>query len=201
MKIKEDYSVNCYNLKYDERYRRFYFPSQESRKVFRAQLAKKLFQSEKKINCNENDFSAKDQMSAKFINSELYELMLESLNIKNSKELIKKLNGFSKMDINYDEYYSNKTLFHLIKDDPCSYANRSTPVCYIYKPIFHDEMYDYTLYVKLNANNNQVNVMSLHWNDVKFPNKIWNRQRNDYDDIEEAVKYLRSKRDSKDYER
>lgn len=189
-----DYSKNSLNLRYDPNSRRFDFPSKSIREQFVKNVKNDLFKNPGiKIVCNHTTFSARDGFSEKFTGSRFYELMLQSLNMETSQELIRNVNRFYKLDINYDEH--NGLFKKLVRIEPDRYTNKDTEVCYIYKPFFKDEMYDYDLYVKFYVRGNEVNVMSLHWadNDEKFPTMVHNRKTNEWDHINKVMDYLEEK--------
>ena len=198
---KIDYSRNYYGLKYNSRYNSFSLGGKKIVDSFRISINKDVINNKQsKIY---RSYSARDNCSKKFEDSEFYELMLENLNIKNTAQIVRNVNHFQKIDINWDEYYGRDNTFaSLLKRFPEEYVNKETSVCYIYKPEFRDEQYRYDLYVKMAITpSNDIKLMSLHWGGKdmdKLPQKVWNTKTNEFDSVDKVLDYLRGRRQERD---
>lgn len=167
-----DFGKNFLNLKYQVGYRCFSFTNRESRKDFVEFMDKNILKNNLfKVSCNDKTFSSIDGASKKFIESDFYMNMLDSLGYSRNEDIIKNMKGFKKIDINYDAYCGrDRTFIKQVFETPWKYINSETPVCYIFTPAFRDEQYQYELYVKFFVKGNEISVMSLHWGD--FYNKV-----------------------------
>ena len=204
--LKTDFSKNFLKLNFSTELHRFDFYNASLRKNFIQRLNEDVFKNkETKINCNENTFSARDRASVKFIESDFYMDMLDSIGFSKNEDIIKNMRGFKKIDINYDMFCGgDRLLEQRVKHYPSEFVNEETPVCYIFHPSFRDEKYQYDLYVKINIRNNNINVMSLHWGDNCFkerPQRVWNYKDNCWDNIEKVEKFLEHKTNDQKYER
>ena len=200
-KLKVDFSKNFLRLKYSTEHKQLYFKDRSLRRNFIAYIDEKLLKrGDLKVNCNQNTFSSIDKASEKFTDSDFYMDMLDSLGYSRNDDIIKNMRGFKKIDINYDEYCGgDKLLIQKVKRYPWEFVDANTPVCYIFKPSFKDEQYEYTLYVKFSVRGNEINVMSLHWDDYyhkDMPEKVFNYLTEEYDSIEKVNKFLEEKLNS-----
>lgn len=205
-KLKVDFSKNFLRLKYSIEHKQLYFKDRSLRKNFIEYIDEKLLKRDDlKVNCNNKTFSSIDRASEKFTESDFYMNMLDSLGYSRNEDIIKNMRGFKKIDINYDEYCGgDKLLIQKVKRYPWEFINANTPVCYVFKPAFKDEQYEYTLYVKFSVRGNEVNVMSLHWDDYyhkDMPEKVFNYLTEEYDSIEKVNEFLEEKLNSYNRER
>lgn len=203
--IKANFNENFLRLKYSTEHKCLYFKEKSEKKDFIQYMDKKVFQREDlKVNCDRKTFSARDGASARFIESDFYMNMLESIGYGKNSDIIKNMKGFKKIDINYDAFCGgDRLLERRVKKYPWEFVNSQTPVCYIFEPSFRDEKYQYDLYVKLAVRGNEVNVMSLHWGDPSSkdkPREVWNYKEKKMDKIEDVEEFLENKINSKDYE-
>lgn len=203
------FAKNVYSLKYDDRLRRFVFGSNEALRMYQKEL--KDYINNAKIVVSNDSFSAKDEASLKFINSDFWMNILDSVSDFNEKsgkplilknsDVIKNLYRFKKMDINYDFLYGDRIYLKEFKKNPGRYVDRKTHINFIFTTDLRDEMYEYTLYIKLYINevDKNVYVQSLHWNDYNNPSckvepsGVYNIQTGRYDSYEKCSKWLEKK--------
>lgn len=193
-----DFGKNFLNLKYQVGYRCFSFENKAAKKSFIEFMNKTVFKNPLlKVNCSDKTFSSIDGASKKFIESDFYMNMLDSLGYSKNEDIIKNMKGFKKMDINFDLFCGrDKTIIKQMEEAPWEYINSKTPVCYIFTPSLKDERYEYNLYVKFFIRGNEVNVMSLHWDDYyhkDMPERVFNYQTLEYDNIEKVNEFLEEK--------
>lgn len=193
-----DFGKNFLNLRYLVGYRCFSFENKEAKKEFINSMDKMIFKNILlKVNCNDKTFSSIDGASKKFIESDFYMNMLDSLGYSKNEDIIKNMKGFKKIDINYDLFCGrDKTIIKQMEEDPSRYIDSETPVCYIFTPAFRDEQYQYELYIKFFMRGNEINVMSLHWGDFYnkvTPEKVYNYRTREFDSIEKVNKFLEEK--------
>lgn len=205
-KLKVDFSKNFLRLKYSTEYNQLNFDDRSLRKNFIAYMDENLLKRDDlKVNCNQNTFSSIDNASKNFIESDFYMNMLESIGYSRNDDIIKNMKGFKKVDINYDEYCGgDKLLIHKVRRYPWEFVDANTPVCYIFKPHFRDEQYEYTLYVKFSTRGNEINVMSLHWDDYchkEMPEKVFNYRTKEFDSIDKVNEFLEEKLNQYERER
>lgn len=107
-----DFGKNFLNLKYQVGYRCFSFTNRESRKDFVEFMDKNILKNNLfKVSCNDKTFSSIDGASKKFIESDFYMNMLDSLGYSRNEDIIKNMKGFKKIDINYDAYCGRDRTF------------------------------------------------------------------------------------------
>lgn len=193
-----DFGKNFLNLKYSAEYNHFSFANKEDRRTFMELLNNTLFKNPLlKVNCSDKTFSASDDASLKFIESDFYMNMLDSLGYSKNEDIIKNMEGFKKIDINRDAYYDkDRIMLRRLKRFPWEFVDDKTPVCYVFTPSFKDEQYEYKLYVKFFVRGNEVNVMSLHWGDFynkAMPEKVYNYRTREFDSIEKVNEFLEEK--------
>ena len=204
--LKADFSKNFLRLKYSTDFRCLYFDEKTLKKEFIQEMDEKVFKRQDlKVNCNDNTFSARDKASARFTESDFYMNMLESVGYSKNDDIIKNMRGFKKVDINYDAFCGgNKLLERRVRDFPWEFVDKDTPVCYIFRPSFRDEQYQYELYVKIAVRGNEINVMSLHWGDPcskDKPREVCNYKERKMDKIETVEQFLEEKINNYDRER
>lgn len=101
-----DFSKNFLNLKYSVEHNCLSFASKADKNAFIKLLDEMLLNSPLlKVNCGDKTFSASDNASSKFIESDFYMNMLDSLDYSRNEDIIKNMKGFKKIDINRDAYY------------------------------------------------------------------------------------------------
>lgn len=193
-----DFGKNFLNLKYQVGYRCFSFENKAAKKSFIEFMNKTLFKNPLlKVNCSDKTFSSIDGASKKFIESDFYMNMLDSLGYSKNEDIIKNMKGFKKMDINFDLFCGrDKTIIKQMEEAPWEYINSETPVCYIFTPAFRDEQYQYELYVKFFVRGNEVSVMSLHWGDFynkAMPERVYNYRTREFDSIDKVNEFLEEK--------
>lgn len=196
-----DFSKNSNNLKWDPDKKRFNFRSKEEREEFAKSLKVVFKDPNTRIICDNSTFSAKDKASEKFLNTKFFDLMLKSLEMKDEREMLKHINTFKVMSINFDEYYHQRDMIEKININPGRFVNKDTPVCYIFNPQLSDmeNEYKYQLYVKAkilinNDGHYDIHIMSCHWgerDDKEHPYEVWNKREKRKDNISIVMKYLR----------
>lgn len=211
MSMKPDLSKNTANLKWVPRYGRFDFPRIEDKVKFKQELKNVFKDPSTKILCDEKTFSAKDNASQKFLNTKFFDLMLRSLGMRDEYDIVRCMNGFKTMSIDYDAFYRQRSLIEKMNENPGRFVDTNTPVCYIFNQKLSDLENNYTfeLYVKTRISQDKegnyvVQVMSLHWgdrNDKDHPYKVLNKKTKEYDNIGHVMDYLRETYDKRDQDR
>lgn len=206
-----DYSRNESNLRYVPKFHSFDFISL-SQKIDMKKALKAVFKDPNtRIICNEETFSARDKASQRFLNTKFFDLMLKSLDMKDEYDIIRCMNGFKTMSIDFDAYYHQRDMISKINANPGRYVDSQTPVCYIFNQKLSDveNRYTFELYFKARIKQDkeghyEVHVMSLHWgdpNDKEHPYKVLNKITKQYDDIGTVMEYLRNTYERNDHTR